>query len=130
MLSLGKYPDVSLKEARERREEARKLLATGASPSLTKKSAAIAAKISASNTFGVVAEEFIAKRESEGMKETTAAKARWFLSPFGPAFNSRPVVEITPHEVLEVLKKVEKRVEPSSYFRGSAHLTGRCQRIA
>lgn len=59
--------------------------------------------------FGVVAEEFIVKRESEGMKETTAAKARWFLSLFGPAFNSRPVAEITPHEVLEVLKKVEKR---------------------
>jgi len=109
LLSLGQYPDVSLKDAREHREEARKLLAAGTSPALAKKSAAIASKIASANTFGIVAEEFIAKRESEGLKETTAAKARWFLSLFGAAFNSRPIAEIMPHELLKVLKKIEKR---------------------
>ncbi len=57
LLSLGLYPDVSLKQARERRDEARKLLAAGIDPSQERRAAAAAAL-----TFRDVAEEWLAKR--------------------------------------------------------------------
>ena len=106
-LSIGVFPDVGLKEARRRRDEARTQIANGLNPSFEKKRAAVAASISAANTFKAVAEEFIAKREREGIKEITGAKARWLLALLEPALGSRPVAEIEPYELLAVLKKVE-----------------------
>ncbi len=76
-LTIGSYPDVGLKEARERRDEARKVIAAGGSPAFEKKRAAIAARVSAANTFKAVADEFIEKREREGLKGATNVKACW-----------------------------------------------------
>ncbi|WBU29622.1 Arm DNA-binding domain-containing protein [Rhodopseudomonas palustris] len=55
MLSLGSFPDVSLAAAREKRDEARRLLAAGENPSQARKTARRAAE--SANTFGVIAEE-------------------------------------------------------------------------
>ena len=106
-LSFGRYPDVGLKDARDRRDEARKVIAAGGNPAFEKKRAAIAASISAANTFKAVADEFIAKREQEGLKEITTGKARWLLAQLELALGERPIAEIEPHELLAVLKKVE-----------------------
>ena len=70
LLAIGRYPDVSLKEARARRDAARKLLAAGQDPSVEKKKAALAAKLGAANTFKAVADEFITKREREGLRRS------------------------------------------------------------
>lgn len=94
LLSLGQYPTISLKEARERRDEARKVIARGGNPALEKKRAAVAASISAGNTFALVAEELIAKREREGLKDTTTGKARWLLSLVEADLGQRPIAEI------------------------------------
>ena len=64
-LSLGRYPDVSLKEARERAGEARKPIAVGVDPSEKKRSDRIEATLKAANTFAIVAEEYITKSERE-----------------------------------------------------------------
>ncbi|MGH7016668.1 MAG: tyrosine-type recombinase/integrase [Caulobacteraceae bacterium] len=106
-LSLGVFPDVGLKEARVRRDQARRQIAAGLNPSFEKKRAAVAASISAANSFKAVAEEFIAKREREGITEITGAKARWLLAQLEPALGSRPIAEIEPYELLAVLKRVE-----------------------
>jgi hypothetical protein len=66
-LSLGSYPDISLKDARERRDGARKQLANGVDPAAQKRRDDWAAKVSASNTFNAVAEAFIAKCERDGL---------------------------------------------------------------
>jgi integrase len=108
LLTLGNYPDVGLKDARERRDQARKLLADGKNPSVEKKRAAAAAAIGAANTFKLVAEEFIAKGRQEGLAPPTLAKSDWFLSMLAPAIGSRPIAEIEPFELLAVLKKIEK----------------------
>ena len=50
-LSHGRYPDISLLEARQRRDEAKKLLASGVDPAANKKAAKLTAVISATNTF-------------------------------------------------------------------------------
>src|SRR5271154_4601814 len=68
-LSLGRYPDVGLKDARLNRDKARRLIASGKNPAFERKRAAVAASIGAPNTFSVVAQELIAKREREGLKE-------------------------------------------------------------
>ena len=106
-LSIGVFPDVGLKEARKRRDEARKLIADGVNPAFEKKRAAAAASLSAVNTFKAVAEEFIAKREREGLKDITTAKARWLLDLLEPAIGDRPIAEIEPYEILAVLKRIE-----------------------
>jgi len=106
-LSVGRYPDVGLKEARAKREEARKIIAAGGNPAFEKKKAAIAAAVSAANTFKAVADEFIDKREREGLNALTTAKSRWLLSKLGAAFGQRPIGEIEAYELLEALKRVE-----------------------
>ena len=107
LLSLGIFPDVGLKDARKRRDAARELIARGINPAFEKKKAAIAASIGAANTFKAVADEFIAKREREGLKTITTDKARWLLSQLEPALGGRPIAEIEAYEVLNVLKRVE-----------------------
>ncbi len=107
LLSLGRYPDVGLKEARELRDKARKLIAAGSNPAFEKKRAAVAATVNAANTFKAIADEFIDKREREGLKEITTGKARWLLALLEPNLGQRPVADIEPYELLDVLKKVE-----------------------
>jgi integrase len=108
LLSLGVYPDVSLAEARKRRDEARKALAEGRNPSAEKKRAALAAAIGAGNTFKAVAEAFIAKREREGSAAATVAKARWHLDRLNK-LHTRPIAEIEAFELLGVLQSMERR---------------------
>jgi integrase len=106
-LALGSYPDVGLKQARAGRDRARKLIASGMNPAFEKKRAAVAATVGAANTFMAIAEELIAKREREGLKEITTGKARWMLSLLAPELGKRPISEIEPFELLAVLKKIE-----------------------
>jgi len=107
-LTVGRYPDVGLKAARTRRDEARRIIAAGGNPAAEKKRAAVAASLSAANTFATVAEELITKLEQEGLKALTISKARWFLSLLGREFGQRPIAEIEPYELLSALKKVEQ----------------------
>lgn len=107
MLALGVFPDVGLKDARRRRDEARSLIANGVSPAFEKRRAAVAASVSAGNTFKSVADEFIAKREREGLKEITTGKAKWLLAQLEPTLGQRPIADIEPYELLAALKRVE-----------------------
>jgi integrase len=107
LLSLGAYPAVSLKDARELRDEARKLIASGKDPSFEKKRAAVSAAVGAINTFSAIAAELIAKREREGLKDITAAKARWLLSLIDADIGQRPIADIEAFELLSAIKKVE-----------------------
>lgn len=106
--TIGTYPEVGLKEARERRDAARALLAQGKNPSAEKKREKVAAAISAGNTFKLVAEEYIAKRQREGAAAATVAKAQWHLARLEKLHN-RPIAEIEAFEVLDVLRKLETR---------------------
>lgn len=108
-LSLGRYPDVALKEARERAADARKLIANGIDPSEKKRADQLDATMKAANTFTAVANEYIAKSEREGRATVTVGKARWLLSLLEPALGTRPISDISPAELLAALKKVEAR---------------------
>lgn len=108
-LALGSYPDVGLKEARARRDAARKAAEAGNDPAAAKREARIARQFSAANTFGAIADEFIAKLEAENKADVTVAKTRWLLSKLSPSLGKRPIAEITPHELLAVLKAAENK---------------------
>jgi len=64
LLSLGIYPDVGLKEARERRDEARKQLAAGIDPGENRKAVKAAKAENNSNTFEVITREWLENRQS------------------------------------------------------------------
>ena len=107
LLSLGSYPEISLKGAREKRDAARQQVAEGKSPTVEKKRAAVAATINAATTFDAVAEEFIDKRAKEGLADVTISKSRWLVSLLSPAIGSRAVADIEPFELLSAIRKIE-----------------------
>ncbi|MGC1269081.1 MAG: integrase arm-type DNA-binding domain-containing protein [Croceibacterium sp.] len=106
-LGLGVYPDVSLKDARDRRDEARRLLANGIDPSDQKRRDVQAAKASAVNTFEAVAEAFIAKNERDGLAANTLVKRRWFVRLLQKSIGHRPIAEIQPFDILEAVRPFE-----------------------
>jgi integrase len=111
-LSLGVYPDVGLKEARERRDEARKLLANGVDPSAERKAdkAARAAEMAReTSTFELVAREWFGKYSPIWAPGHAATVVRRLERDVFPWLGPRPVGEITAVELLEVLRRVEAR---------------------
>ena len=107
-LALGIYPTVSLQEAREKRDTAKRLLAKGIDPSTRRRLERQVARMPGS-TFKDVAEEVIAKLEREGRAEATLTKKRWLLQSSYPSIGHRPIDEITAPELLLILRRVEER---------------------
>ncbi|RIV80313.1 tyrosine-type recombinase/integrase [Pelagerythrobacter aerophilus] len=106
-LSFGAWPEVSLADARDRRDDARSLLASGIDPSHQRKVDAARARVEENDTFKAVAKEWIAKNEREDMAEITLAKIRWLLDMAYPKIGNRPIAKITAQEVLAVLRSIE-----------------------
>jgi integrase len=105
MLSLGVYPEVSLSEARRRRDDARAIIRDGADPSAERQRDKLKARIAAENTFEAVAREWMKRQD---VAKVTADKNRWLLMTFAfPELGKQPIAEITPRELLNVLRKVE-----------------------
>ena len=107
--SIGRYPDVGLKEARRRRDEARELLAVGQNPEDHKRSTEDAIALRAAATFQLLGDEYLAKAAVEGREAVTIAKSRWLLSLMTSEIGERPVADIKASELLAVLKKVEAK---------------------
>jgi hypothetical protein len=78
-LSLGVWPEVTLAEAREKRDAARKQIADGLDPAAEKKLKRIRAQIDSSVTFKAIAEEWVLKCEREERAKRTLEKIRWLL---------------------------------------------------
>lgn len=108
-LALGVYPTISLKEAREKREEAKKLLAKGIDPNEAKKAQKRLQGESITNSFQAVGEEWFLKQTNR-WSEVHQTKIRWMLDKnLYPWLATRPISEITPPELLSVLRKIESR---------------------
>ena len=78
-LALGVWPDVTLADARAKRDAARRLLAKGCDPAEQVKLDKIVASVAAANTFKAVAEEWYLKVENKGLAPATLNKIRWLL---------------------------------------------------
>ena len=106
-LGLGTYPAVSLKDAREARDAARRLLAQGKDPADEKRREKQTAKIGAVNTFSAVARACIAKNRRDGLADATIRKREWFVGLVEKTLGPRPIAEIAPFEILEAVRPFE-----------------------
>ena len=109
LLSIGAYPETKLASARAARDSARKLLSNGIDPSLLKQREKAQARISAGNTFGDIAREYIAKRTKEGLAVATVEKFHFLLKHLDPRLGKMPIADIIATDVLHVLRKIEGR---------------------
>ena len=109
LLSLGAWPAVTLKTAREDRDKAREALATGADPSRVKQVERQRELATQANTFGEIAIEFLDKRRREGLSTSTADKSDYYVSRLGTAFGCLPISEITAPDLLAVLRQIEAK---------------------
>jgi len=135
LLALGVYPDISLKQAREKRDEAKKLLLDGVDPSTQRRADKIAAKVAAASTFEAIAKEWHAKESHEWSEVHAQRVMNAMENHIFPYIGHMPVADIQPLELLDVLRKVERagnidtakrlRQRCSAVFR-LAILTGRC----
>jgi hypothetical protein len=116
-LSLGAFPEVTLAEARLKRDEARRLIAQGIDPSAHRKGERAASSI----TFGAVVTDYIAKLKAEGAAESTLSKNAWLLEDLASPLTRKPLIEITPADILELLKRIEKsgRRDTARRLRGT-----------
>ena len=108
-LALGVYPDVRLKDARDRRDEARKLLANGIDPSENRKTQKAAHADRAANSFEVVAREWFAKYANTWAASHSERVVRLFERDIFPWIGARPVADVTAPEILTVVRRIEAR---------------------
>lgn len=106
-LSLGTYPDTGLSEARDKRDEARKLLAAGVDPGEQRKAEKAANEERAANSFEVIAREWLGK-------QTWVASYRvkveaWMANDVYPYVGGRPVAELSAPDFLRVARRIEER---------------------
>ncbi|OHD24881.1 MAG: integrase [Spirochaetes bacterium GWB1_59_5] len=108
-LALGVHPEVSLVEAREKREAARKLLAKNIDPGEAKKKKKTELAQSNSNTFESMAREWHRAFYKEWTEEHATRILRWLELHAFPWIGSRPISEIEAPEILSILRRVEPR---------------------
>lgn len=107
-LALGVYPDVSLKAAREKRDDARRLLANDIDPSTQRKEEKQARELAEKNNFEAVAREWHRIKAAEWAPRHALAVLTALENYLFPSLGKRPIHDIEPQELLEVLRKVER----------------------
>jgi integrase len=108
-LALGVYPEVTLKEARIRKQNARKLLADGTDPGNQRRQEKLARKAGAESNFKAIAQEW-AKKEESHWSASYIKRIGWVLDKnLYPWLGHRPIAEITAQELLAVLKRIESK---------------------
>jgi len=120
LLSLGVYPDVGLKQAREKRDEARKLVAANINPS-AERQAARAALVEAErrerNSVEAVAREWFQKFSANWVPTHAETVIHRLEADIFPWIGNRPIADITAVELLEVLRRIEVRGAVSTAHR-------------
>jgi integrase len=106
-LSLGVYPDVSLKDARDRRDEARKLLASEIDPSEHRKAQKLAK--GEGNSFEAVAREWFAKYSTNWTADHGGRIIRRLERNVFPWIGDKAIAGVTAPELLAVIQRIEKR---------------------
>ena len=108
-LALGVYPSVSLSDAREKKDQAKKQLAARTDPATQRKLDKIASNVASKNTFRLISREWIEKLMREGRSPRTLSKINWLLELAYPGIGDQPIASIIPTQLLTVLRTVEAR---------------------
>lgn len=121
-LSLGTFPEVGLSLARQRREEARRVLATDADPSVQRRVEATRRERELGDTFKAVATEWLAMK-ADAVAAVTLNKARWMLELVYPKLGDMPLAAIQPPDVLEALRAIEATGKSETTHRTKARIS-------
>jgi integrase len=111
-LSFGPYPEISLSEARRRRDAAREQLYSGLDPSREKAKARQHAEVVAGCSFTLVAEEYCSKRKRDGANAwapATASRCEYLLCQLDGSIGKLPITDIAPIDVLEAVRRIERK---------------------
>lgn len=108
MMGLGAYPTVTLAKARERREDARRLLANSIDPTAHKQ-AEKTAQSALAHTFEELAREWYAYNSPRWATSTAAKALQYMEADILPVIGQRPIKEVTRPELVALVRKVEKR---------------------
>jgi len=108
-LALGVYPDVSLKEARDRRYQAKKLLEDGIDPGEQRRAIRKETELQCANTFELVAREWFVGQEATWAESHSSKVIGRLEKNIFPWLGKKPINSITPQQVLEVIRRVEAR---------------------
>lgn len=129
VLALGVYPDVTLAKARQKRDDARKLLADGIDVSLNKQQVKQAKYASEANSFEVIAREWINTffvNKSESHRERTLRRLETYIFPW---IGSKPIIDITASDVLLAVKRPQNQNKLETAHR-ALQVTGQIFRYA
>ena len=116
-MSFGKYPDLSLADARNRRDEARSQLAAGLDPSALRQAEKKAQQAEHAATFEKLAGELLDKKRREEKAPATLAKTEWFHRLLCADLGRMRISQITARDVLAPLRKVEAKGNHESAVR-------------
>jgi integrase len=105
LLTLGAYPDVSLKRAREKRDDARRSVADGIDPGAKRR----AEHDAATNTFVAVADEWLLTKKNALTPATWERDHRQLHKWVVPYLGNKPISSIEAPDLLEVLKRIEAK---------------------
>lgn len=108
-LAIGVYPEISLKEARDKRDEARKLIAEHIDPSKDKKRKKLSAKGNVENTFESVAREWHENKQEHWKPRYSQEVMKRLEDDIFPLLGEYPINDIDPPLLLSVVKRIEKR---------------------
>lgn len=109
VMPIGQYPDVSLAQARDAREDGRKLLASGADPMAQRKAQKVSRRLSVENSFAAVAALWYASWKAARSDSHTVYVWRRLEADVFPAIGGRPIAEIEAPELVAMMKRIEKR---------------------
>ena len=125
-LALGVYPDVSLSDARTKRDEARQLLAQGVDPCEQRKAVKSATAERAANSFEVIAREWLATKKAKSLPATVLRSTQRLENDLFPYIGNRPIAEIEAPELLEALNRTVDRVAYCIRQNGCLLMPGAC----
>lgn len=108
-ISLGVYPDVSLKVAREKRRDARKLISDGVDPSAARKAEKLSNQERAGNSFEAIAREWFSKNESSWAEAYSSKIIRRLEMYVFPWLGAKPISDIGAPDLLPVIRRIEDR---------------------
>lgn len=135
-LAYGVYPEVTLKEARNKRDASRKFLSDGIDPGAVKNARKIASGEAATNSFEVVAREWYEKQKPTWAPTTAKKRLALIENDLLPWLGKQPIADISAAELLTTLQRIEKRGAKDTAHNGRqvtaqifryARVTQRCK---
>ena len=125
--AIGAYPEIGLADARERRDELRRLLSSGIDPAARRKATRIARSTAAENSLEVVAREWFQRMSPRWVEKHRVKIIQRLERDVFPWVGNRPIAELTAPEVLAVLRRIEGRGAVETAHRALGNLSAVCR---